>query len=486
MNSANVLKTMANMPFQTNAAAKTGKEEQESTDFMQVLGNLAINGQTNQYKNQSSQNVLTVEKKESVTEYDKYSVKEDRIPEAANQPDQAQMEKAQKSLEEFATEVEKQVEETFGVTKEQLEEAMSELGLTFVDLMNPTNLASLVMKLTGQEDSLGLLMNADFQELMQDVEVLSENLLLNLGMTAEEAAKLMTQLEQNMLQNPEEVMETVQNQQIPEQEESSLQAAGTEQQENIIVQTTEPEQKSIQITADTQEETSGVAQEEVAVEEDMDDGQGQNTQDSNLGSSDTERTSAKKTEGLADGKTIVNETITNPQPSVRNVEVPVNTAPQNTTVNVTDLIRQVSEFTRIMYQGNVTSMEMQLNPENLGKIYVQVTAKEGVITAHLAAQNEAVKEALESQVVLLKENMNQQGLKVEAVEVTIASHEFERNLEENQHNQSQEEQKEQAAKNIRRGISLNQLDELSGLMSEEEILAAKIMRDNGNSVDFTA
>lgn len=486
MNSANVLKTMANMPFQTNAAAKTGKEEQESTDFMQVLGNLAINGQTNQYKNQSSQNVLTVEKKESVTEYDKYSVKEDRIPEAANQPDQAQMEKAQESLEEFATEVEKQVEETFGVTKEQLEEAMSELGLTFVDLMNPTNLASLVMKLTGQEDSLGLLMNADFQELMQDVEVLSENLLLNLGMTAEEAAKLMTQLEQNMLQNPEEVMETVQNQQIPEQEESSLEAAGTEQQENIIVQTTEPEQKSIQITADTQEETSGAAQEEVAVEEDMDDGQGQNTQDSNLGASDTERTSAKKTEGLADGKTIVNETITNPQPSVRNVEVPVNTAPQNTTVNVTDLIRQVSEFTRIMYQGNVTSMEMQLNPENLGKIYVQVTAKEGVITAHLAAQNEAVKEALESQVVLLKENMNQQGLKVEAVEVTIASHEFERNLEENQHNQSQEEQKEQTAKNIRRGISLNQLDELSGLMSEEEILAAKIMRDNGNSVDFTA
>ncbi len=486
MNSANVLKTMANMPFQTNAAAKTGKEEQESTDFMQVLGNLAINGQTNQYKNQSSQNVLTVEKKESVTEYDKYSVKEDRIPEAANQPDQAQMEKAQESLEEFATEVEKQVEETFGVTKEQLEEAMSELGLTFVDLMNPTNLASLVMKLTGQEDSLGLLMNADFQELMQDVEVLSENLLLNLGMTAEEAAKLMTQLEQNMLQNPEEVMETVQNQQILEQEESSLEAAGTEQQENIIVQTTEPEQKSIQITADTQEETSGAAQEEVAVEEDMDDGQGQNTQDSNLGASDTERTFAKKTEGLADGKTIVNETITNPQPSVRNVEVPVNTAPQNTTVNVTDLIRQVSEFTRIMYQGNVTSMEMQLNPENLGKIYVQVTAKEGVITAHLAAQNEAVKEALESQVVLLKENMNQQGLKVEAVEVTIASHEFERNLEENQHNQSQEEQKEQAAKNIRRGISLNQLDELSGLMSEEEILAAKIMRDNGNSVDFTA
>ena len=39
-------------------------------------------------------------------------------------------------------------------------------------------------------------------------------------------------------------------------------------------------------------------------------------------------------------------------------------------------------------------MEMQLNPENLGKIYVQVTAKEGVVTAHLAVQNEIVKRSL--------------------------------------------------------------------------------------------
>ena len=41
-------------------------------------------------------------------------------------------------------------------------------------------------------------------------------------------------------------------------------------------------------------------------------------------------------------------------------------------------------------------MEMQLNPENLGKIYVQVTAKEGVVTAHLAVQNEIVKECIKN------------------------------------------------------------------------------------------
>jgi flagellar hook-length control protein FliK len=33
---------------------------------------------------------------------------------------------------------------------------------------------------------------------------------------------------------------------------------------------------------------------------------------------------------------------------------------------------------------------------------------------------------------------------------------------------------------------MDSLDDLSGLMTEEEVLAARIMKDNGNSVDFTA
>ena len=82
--------------------------------------------------------------------------------------------------------------------------------------------------------------------------------------------------------------------------------------------------------------------------------------------------------------------------------------------------------------------------------------------------------------------MNQQGLKVEAVEVTIASHEFERNLEENQKNPSQEQQEAEMGRQARRNINLNSLDDLEGLMSEEESLVARMMSDQGNSVDLTA
>ena len=155
-----------------------------------------------------------------------------------------------------------------------------------------------------------------------------------------------------------------------------------------------------------------------------------------------------------------------------------------TKVNVEDVLRQVSQMTRVLVSQAESSIEMQLNPENLGKVYLQVVSREGVITAQIAAQNEAVKEALESQIVTLRENMNQQGIKVEAIEVTIASHEFERNLEENQQNSTQQQESE-AQKSGRRNLNLNSLDELEGIMTEEENLAAKIMTEQGNSMDIT-
>ena len=83
--------------------------------------------------------------------------------------------------------------------------------------------------------------------------------------------------------------------------------------------------------------------------------------------------------------------------------------------------------------------------------------------------------------------MNQQGVKVDAIEVTVGTHEFEQNLEENAREEEQaKQQMQESQKGTRRNLNLNDLDGLSGLMSEEEQLAAQIMKDNGNQVDLTA
>lgn len=493
MTSANVSKVTAGMTVQTSASKKSGKDEQEAVDFMSMLGNFAVN-------HSQQNNPVTFQVSDSTSnktvEYEKLSTKDDRIPKVTGKTDDADMQKVDQAVEEFAKEVQKEVKELLGVDDAQLEAAMKELGLTYQDLMDPVNLANLVMNLTGEEDQLGLLMNADFQELMQNVEVLSKNLLQELGMTPQEAAEVFAQLEQNAAQITEEVpqqMQEVTDTQadvLKVQQTDDVQITEQKSQVTGLTETNAAATESVESDGNVQNVEETVSQ-EVRVENDQTASQQEGQQEeAPENSMTTEDDASLLQQNDTTEKSIFTEhTFQQTVQTIRTDNItaaPTTAVPQNVVFNTLDVIRQVSEFTRVMYQGDTTSMEMQLNPENLGKIYVQVTAKEGVVTAHLAVQNEIVKEALENQTIQLRENMNQQGIKVEAVEVTIASHEFERNLEQNQQGSAQDEQREQASKSPRRNISMNQLDELSGLMSEEEMLVAKIMRDNGNSVDFTA
>lgn len=493
MTSANVSKVTAGMTVQTSASKKSGKDEQEAVDFMSMLGNFAVN-------NSQQNNPVTFQVSDSASnktvEYEKLSTKDDRIPKVTGKTGDADMQKVDQAVEEFAKEVQQEVKELLGVDDAQLEAAMKELGLTYQDLMDPVNLANLVMNLTGEEDQLGLLMNADFQELMQNVEVLSKNLLQELGMTPQEAAEVFTQLEQNVAQITEEVPQQVQEvtdtqaEVLQVQQTDDVQATEQKSQVTGMTETNAAATESVESDGNVQNVEEPVSQ-EVRVENDQTASQQEGQQEeAPENSMTTEDDASLLQQNDTTEKSIFTEhTFQQTVQTIRTDNItaaPTTAVPQNVVFNTLDVIRQVSEFTRVMYQGDTTSMEMQLNPENLGKIYVQVTAKEGVVTAHLAVQNEIVKEALENQTIQLRENMNQQGIKVEAVEVTIASHEFERNLEQNQQGSAQDEQREQASKSPRRNISMNQLDELSGLMSEEEMLVAKIMRDNGNSVDFTA
>ncbi len=493
MTSANVSKVTAGMTVQTSASKKSGKDEQEAVDFMSMLGNFAVN-------HSQQNNPVTFQVSDSTSnktvEYEKLSTKDDRIPKVTGKTDDADMQKVDQAVEEFAKEVQKEVKELLGVDDAQLEAAMKELGLTYQDLMDPVNLANLVMNLTGEEDQLGLLMNADFQELMQNVEVLSKNLLQELGMTPQEVAEVFAQLEQNAAQITEEVpqqMQEVTDTQadvLKVQQTDDVQITEQKSQVTGLTETNAAATESVESDCNVQNVEEPVSQ-EVRVENDQTASQQEGQQEeAPENSMTTEDDASLLQQNDTTEKSIFTEhTFQQTVQTIRTDNItaaPTTAVPQNVVFNTLDVIRQVSEFTRVMYQGDTTSMEMQLNPENLGKIYVQVTAKEGVVTAHLAVQNEIVKEALENQTIQLRENMNQQGIKVEAVEVTIASHEFERNLEQNQQGSAQDEQREQASKSPRRNISMNQLDELSGLMSEEEMLVAKIMRDNGNSVDFTA
>ena len=160
--------------------------------------------------------------------------------------------------------------------------------------------------------------------------------------------------------------------------------------------------------------------------------------------------------------------------------------PSGETVKAEEIINQLVEQARVLSDAETTTMEMTLNPEGLGKIFMEVTQKGNEITAKIFTENDAVKQALESQMANLKLEMNQSSTKVTSIEVSVGTHEFERNLEEDARNQQQNQEQDNHSKKRTRGINLNSLDELAGLMSEEDALIAQMMLDNGNTLDYQA
>lgn len=413
-----------------------------------------------------SDSVAEVNKTEAVDAsneaYDRYQYKQNSVEKNEDSSISDKIDSAKEELNEFEENVVDAISEKLGVSADDIKNALDELGLTVFDLLNPKNLATVVAELTGATNTMELLVSADFQELLGSIGQMGSDLMKQLNIQMDQMDELVAQmnaLDENQAIDIDASMlkdENVQNQ--PMVEEAALSTA-EEPEAKVIVE-------DLRGAAEGQEEASSF----VKAVEGAD--QEKSTMDLSSGSENGNRM-------MSDGQNVLYQNLEN---AVQGDEAAGTI--RYSDIDVFDIIEQVARNVRVVLESDITTMEMQLNPENLGRIYLHVSSKEGTVHAQIAAQNEIVKEALEMQVATLRENLSQAGVKVDSVEVTIASHEFERNLEQNE--QGQQQNPDESKKAPRRNLKLDSLDELSGLMSEEEALVAQIMRDNGNSVDFTA
>ena len=482
---------------QTLTGTKEGDLKVQFAEVMsqmttQVGGGYSYGGQN------SKQDMSAVTGKSSAADnYERYQNTVGSIKDNSAGKADIQTENTDEKLASFDEDVRQVLKDKLGVTDEEITDAMQKLGLTVADLIQPNQLAQLTAELTGCENVGELLCNSSFMEIVNEIGELSQNLLDELGMTpqmfTEMAAATITataanadaeQLPDIQVQEDGNAVQTAADA-APEQmisdakaDNSVLNADEVETQkpeDNIVLQKEVAD--NVKNTDDVNDETTSTEEdslvpektEEPVAKADPDKGQ---------------QTGGKNESGNASGQTaFVNQEHVTDQTAVK---TPENVPEFSRQLDTLDLIRQVTEFTKITVREAQTTMQMQLNPEHLGKLYIEVTTREGNVSAHIMTQNELVKEALEAQMAELKQSMNQAGVKVDAVEVTVGSHEFERNLEQNaQQDEKQAEEQERTSPKTRR-INLDELDELSGVMSEEEALVAQIMADHGNSVDYTA
>lgn len=369
---------------------------------------------------------------------------------------------------EIVKDVIKELADELDVTEEELLSAMESLGLSLNDLTNISNMAKLAANLMENIDSIALVTD---EGLFEKISILSTRV--------DEAIE---ELETQFQLKPEQIEEIFTK--VLEGNHQSEQTL--EQTDDVTTFFTENSK-----TNDAKE-VLATMEEQVEPEEDLNQNKKLTGKVSET-ESETQKTTLKVEVEQAGSRETKNEANHNFQNSfAQNAEVFANKILTENmkqevslpTVDPQSILEQIGEYVKISSKDTLSEMEMQLHPESLGNLHLNVSVKEGVVTAHFTAQNEAVKQALETQVVQLKERLEGQGIKVEAIEVTIASHEFERNL----HNQNKEKNTEAVKKTGRRKINLNELSDQEDSPNESE--ADKIQKDimvkNGNTVDYMA
>lgn len=410
--------------------AQPVKEQPKQTDQQQTDTQPADNQQTDEAKEPKTQDAQKSAEKEQVQQTEDTAAEEPKQEEETGEPDAV-------LLSDVMQQILQQITEQLGVSPEEVLQAMDALGISAEDLSQ--NMAALLSELTGT-DQMAVLTDESLYTQVSDlanaVEQTIEELADTLGMNKEQ----LTTLLQDSVKEPEEPV--------------------------IVV-----EQESAAPVTDMQQESTGDQEVQTATTTDIEAEQPRETKrDENGNMQQQMQDMQKPAENLqqTQGSAIAAEQTTERFDLQRTQKI----------------IDQIADYVKIHSSEKLTSMEIALNPASLGSVNLHVSSKGGVISAQLYAQDEAVRAALESQVAALKESLEAQGMKVDAIEITEHSHQLEQNLDQNG---GQQESAEAQKKSGRRLLNLDEIPEEEAYeeeMTQAEKLQIEMMRMGGNKLNF--
>ena len=417
--------------------------------------------------------------------------------EAENALEQAMLESSRQLMEELA--------EALGVDIEDIQNAMATLGLTNVAILDPTNLTQIVGQITGANDVMAIVTNADLylnvQNMQDAVDTTRQNLMEEFGLTEEGLSSALENFNEALSEQvPKSEITAADNEAavVVETFDNSISTEGVRldlSEEGIVKEITKANEGAQEIaqTAEVTGTTEAARTTEVAgepievVAEDVEEA----TPNFQITAPTTEE---KHEEHHESGRrqentegSIYNQVMNQISSSLSEV-VETESYGQMARANTQEIMEQITEYIKMNVKPDTTTMELQLHPASLGNINVIIeAAKEGNVIAKFLTQNEDVKAAIEGQIQQLQDKLNEQGVKVTAVEVTVNAGAFDQALNDSQ---SQKEDDADAQASVRKPMRRIRLDDMTleelGEIEEEDKLTAEMMAINGNSVDFSA
>lgn len=437
-----------------SGTAQTKASAKKSGDFKSVMADSLANGATNGNigKTNIKDNLINVqntntnkisaknntsEDKSSVTGSDK-NADTSSISDVNSKADNKDV---TDTVKEVCEDIKDAIKEEFNVSDEDIKVAMELLGLTALDLLSTAKVAELIEQLTGT-DALTLITNEDmmqsFNNIINVVDEANADIAGMLGVKTEEVGIVLGQNDIAPVVNSED----------------------TAKQDNVKEADAKNADDNINQTVDNQESLSEVLAKKITTESD---GKAKNNM--------SESNEANNKVTYADVADNMISNITDTFADIITEDISM--------VKEADIVNQVIDSVKLMASRELTSMEVMLNPEHLGSVHITVTARNGIVSAQIAAQNEQVKTALENQMVTLREQFESQGLKVDAVEITVMAHSFEAGQN---FGQSESERKQGESK-VHRKLNLSSFDDE---LEEDLESTAPAPKAEGSSVEYLA
>ena len=367
------------------------------------------------------------------------------------------------NVKEAVSSVIESLKEELDVADEEILQALENLGLTQLALLDVTKLPEIVAEITGSEDKLSLMTD--------------ENLFKNLMTVEDKVAKAVD----NFL-NEEQI--------DPKDFTKALEALGrkeTTDDKPVMPQNPTVETEQADKTA-TLEDKISIRIDRSVTKATV------NTETTGL--NQTEETEFKpittdlrrsgffdrsKEQGPKDGPMNFVQNLLNKAVEAMNE---ASETVSYSSFDVRNVLDQITEAIKVDVSPETSEINLRLHPESLGTVSVKVSANnEGVLTAKFTAQNESVKAIIESQAIVLKETLEAKGVTVEAVEVMVQSHEFERNLSDQSKGGENTSDDRKKSRGIRR---IDLTEDVAETETPEDTLVREMMAQNGNTIDYTA
>jgi len=425
-----------NAPKQTKASGGEAEKTQEQTDAPQEA---------------EAGKAARTEGGEAKTEGP--AAEQNRQPEtveAAGQPDREipdvplegelsgeELEQLMEILQSAILQIQELLTQQLQISPQELEQLMGKEGFTELQLLRPETVSQLILDAAGVEDPMALVTDENLYHTQQTITRGFQEITQELGRSLKEEGKLQ---EEGDLPKALESLE------------NAMSDRGVAKADAVVQ---DPRQEDGQESG--QEKQGGQER----------DGERDNGRDSGV----TGQVFYQNHISQAQNQTTVPVSVATSATAAAYAEIP----------DSQQVMNQILDYMKVSMKPEDTVLDMQLRPENLGTLHIQITARAGVMTAHFTASSEAVKTVLENQMVVLKENFEQQDIKVDAIEVTVETHQFESNLEQGR----QRGGEEPGRKPRRRRLDAGSLASGEELTEPDQILT-EMMAQSGSSVDYLA